>query len=196
MDNDKFQIVRTLLRFNRSCRRYDASRPIPLATLENLVELTRYCASSQNIQPLRYHLVVEEKEKERLFPALKWARHLKDWEGPTLAERPVAYIVQLLDTRLYNTPFCDCGLELEAITLGAAAVGINSCIIRNFNPGQVHELLQLKQHYKVEYVVALGYAAEHIVIDDMQLGNNDYNYYRDTDDTHHVPKRLLQDRLV
>lgn len=191
-----FGELRDLLRFNRSVRRFHADRPIPYVTLESLVELTRWCASSQNVQPLRYRIVDDPEGKANLFPALKWARHLKDWDGPTPSERPAAYIVQVLDTELYATPFCDCGLELEVITLGAATQGINSCIIRNFNPKEVHEILGLEDKYRVEYVVALGYASETVRLKDMEPGGKEFNYYRDEDDNHIVPKRPLSDRII
>lgn len=192
---ETFNTIRHLLRFDRSVRRFDTQRPIETDTLEKLVELTRYCAASQNIQPLRYVIINDNKGKDLLFPLLRWARHLKDWDGPTPQERPAAYLVQLTDTRLAPSLLCDCGLALQAITLGAAALGINGCIIRNFTPNEVHEALRLEPHYKVEYVLALGYASETVRLEDLKEGQ-DFGYYRLADDTHMVPKRLLKDLIV
>lgn len=194
-DTQAFERLRDLLRFDRSVRRFDAARVISHDVLEKLVELTRYCASSQNMQPLRYVIVDSQEEKDRLFPLLRWARHLKDWPGPAENERPSAYLVQLTDTRIAPSLLCDCGLQLQAITLGAATLGINGCIIRNFTPAEVHAALRLPDHYKVEYVLALGYAAETVRLTDLAPGA-DYGYYRLPDGTHVVPKRPLADLLV
>lgn len=190
----QLQPLRQLLMFDRSVRRFQADRVIPDETLKALVELTRYCASSQNMQPLRYVAVNTQEEKDRLFPLLRWARHLKDWPGPAENERPSSYLVQLTDTRISPSLLCDCGLALQAITLGAAALGINCCIIRNFTPAEVHEALRLPEYYKVEYVVALGYASETVRIVDLAPGE-DYGYYRLADGTHIVPKRSLEELM-
>ena len=197
MNNPRQELtpLRKLLEFDRSVRRYDASRGIGREVLEALVELTRYCASSQNMQPLRYVMVTEAADRDRLFPLLRWARHLKDWDGPTPEQRPTAYLVQVTDTRIAPSLLCDCGLQLQAITLGAAMLGISGCIIRNFTPAQVHEALGLEPHYKVEYVLALGYKAENIVLRDLQPGE-DYNYYREAVGTHVVPKRPLSELIL
>ncbi len=194
-DCKTFDRLRDLLRFDRSVRRFDASRTIDRDTLVSLVELTRYCASSQNMQPLRYIIVDEKTGKDRLFPLLRWARHLKDWPGPAQSERPSAYLVQLTDTRIAPSLLCDCGLQLQAITLGAAALGISGCIIRNFTPDEVHSALGLEDFYKVEYVLALGYSAETVRLEDLAPGA-DYSYYRLPDSTHVVPKRPLGELIV
>lgn len=194
-DRSAFGLIRDLLAADRSVRRFKADRVIEEGTLTELVDLARLCASSQNIQPLRYIPVTETADKDRLFPLLRWARHLKDWDGPTPDERPSAYLVQLTDTTLAPSLLCDCGLELQAITLGATALGINCCIIRNFSPAEVHAALGIDDRYKVEYVLALGYASETVRLEPMKAGQ-DHGYYRLPDGTHMVPKRSLEERLV
>ena len=71
-----FDELKSLLESNRSYRRFDASRGIADATLRHLVDLTRYCASGRNLQPLRYRIVTSDDERDALFPALKWAGYL------------------------------------------------------------------------------------------------------------------------
>ena len=193
--NPTLKTIERLLAFDRSVRRFHANKEITEETLLQLVNLTRFCASSQNMQPLRYVLITTQTEKDALFPHLLWARHLKDWEGPSPHERPAAYLVQLTDTDIAPSLLCDCGLELQAITLGAAALGINCCIIRNFNPREVHQTLHLADNYKVEYVLALGYASERVILEELKPGQ-DYGYYRLPDSTHVVPKRPLSERIV
>lgn len=190
-----FNSIRELLKADRSVRRFQADKPIPHSTLLDLIDLTRFCASSQNMQPLRYVIVDDAPTKDILFPLLRWARHLKDWDGPTPEERPSAYLVQLTDTTIAPSLLCDCGLQLQAITLGATSLGINGCIIRNFNPAEVHQALKLDSRYKVEYVLALGYASEKIKMTSL-AENEDSGYYRLPDGTHVVPKRTLDQLII
>ncbi len=195
--NNKFESLRHLLELDRSVRRYDESREISIPTLERLIDLTRYCASGRNMQPLRYRMVVREDEKRELFPLLAWAGYLKDWNGPEEGERPAAYLVQFLDTRYGENCLCDDGLQLQAITLGACALGIGGCIIKAFNQPKVKNLLGLDDHLVPRYVLALGYPAETIEIEDMSgLPDADCKYYRTPDGVHHVPKRPLSELIV
>lgn len=192
-----FATLSALIRSNRSYRRFDSSQAISETTLRELVELTRYCSSGRNLQPLRYRLVTSEKEHEALFPTLKWAGYLSDWDGPESNERPTAYLVQCIDTTLTENCLCDDGIQLEAITLGACSLGIHACIIKAFNASAVSSSLNIPQRYKPLYVLALGYPAEKIeIIDTDGSTDADIRYYRDESDTHIVPKRPLDELII
>lgn len=190
-----FDILRSLLERDRSTRRFKTDISIPDDTLKEIVSLTNLCASGRNLQPLRYRLVTDANERGRLFPSLQWAGYYKDWDGPEEHQRPSAYIVQCLDTRLTKTLLCDDGLNLQAITLGATAKGISSCIIKAFNAVTVSEALSLPDHFKPLYVLALGVADERVRIVPMRQ-DGDYRYYRDDTDAQCVPKRSLDDILI
>ncbi len=58
-----FEVLKNLLVKDRSIRRFYENEAIDEATLEKLVELTRYCGSGRNLQPLKYRIVVDEDEK-------------------------------------------------------------------------------------------------------------------------------------
>lgn len=192
-----FSTLRALIKSNRSYRRFDASRSIPESTLRDLIELTRYCSSGRNLQPLRYRPVTSVEEREALFPALKWAGYLTDWDGPEPNERPTAYLVQCIDTELTENCLCDDGIQLEAITLGACSLGIHACIIKAFNTSTVSSTLRIPPRYKPLYVLALGYPAEKIEIVDTDGSTDaDIRYYRDEADTHIVPKRPLDELII
>lgn len=190
-----FESLRELLMRDRSVRRFDASRPVSHDTLVQLVELTRYCASARNAQPLRYRAVTAPSELSALFPSLAWAGYLTEWPGPGDDERPTAYLVQCLDTAIASSCACDDGLQLQAITLGAAALGIAGCIIKAFNGKEVAEALDLDKRYTPLHVLALGYPAEHVKIVDM-ADPVAIRYYREADGTHCVPKRPLDSLLI
>ncbi|MDE6459334.1 MAG: nitroreductase family protein [Paramuribaculum sp.] len=190
-----FDSLKNLLEKNRSVRRFDSSKPVKESTLRSLVELTRFCASGRNLQPLRYRLVHSADECAALFPSLAWAGYYKDWDGPSAGERPVAYLVQCIDTELAPDCLCDDGLQLEAISLGATALGIAGCIIKAFNVSAVSKALSIPERFKPRYVLALGYPAENVKIVEL-APDSDIKYYRDNSDTQCVPKRSLEDLII
>lgn len=193
MENQAFEMLSRLLKSDRSVRRFKEDETVTADTLSTLVNLTRYCGSGRNLQPLRYRIVTDTAEKEAIFPKLAWAGYLTDWDGPEPGERPAAYLVQCLDTFLTQNCLCDDGLQLQAITLGATAMGLGCCIIKAFNAPCVAEALALAPHLQPRYVLAIGYPAEKVEIEDM---TDDYKYYRTADGIHHVPKRTLEELIV
>ena len=193
---DRFEEFKDLLKSDRSVRRFKGNEEIGEAVMERLVELTRYCASGRNLQPLRYRIVVDKRERDQVFPLLGWAGYLKDWPGPVEGERPAAYLVQCIDRELTSDCMCDDGLQLQAITLGAAAMGLGCCIIMSFNSAKLHEALAIEDRYAPLYVVAIGRPLEKVAIEDMAPGSEDIKYYRTTEGVHHVPKRPLGDLII
>ncbi|MDE6741902.1 MAG: nitroreductase family protein [Muribaculaceae bacterium] len=192
-----FENLRHLMISDRTVRRFREDREVTAETLERLVELTRYCPSGRNAQPLRYILVTSEDDRERVYPLLKWAGYFKDWDGPEKGERPAAYIIQCLDTKYGKECLCDDGLQLEAITLGMHTLGLGGCIIKAFNAPKLAEVLDLDNRYVPRYVLALGYPAEEVKIEDMPMDDDaDFKYYRTADGVHHVPKRPLEQLII
>lgn len=195
-----YEEFKALVASNRTYRRFDASRRVERDTLVKLVDLARMCASGRNLQPLRYRLVTEQSELDEVFKTLKWAGYYTDWDGPSESERPVAYMVQCLDTDLTANPLCDEGLQLEAITLGACTMGLRTCIIKAFNPDHVVSTLGLTDNMKPCYVLAIGYPAEEVRLeelpDSLASDAEAYRYYRTADGVHHVPKRTLSQLII
>lgn len=198
----EFEELRELMIRDRSIRRFDADFAISDETLEKLVELTRYCASGRNLQPLRYRTVSNPTELNDMDRLVKWAGYLPDWDGPEKDERPTAYLVQCIDTELTTNCMCDDGLQLQAITLGATAMGLGCCIIKSFNKEGIMTALNLPERYQPLYVVAIGKPVEKVVIEDTDGATDaDIKYYRTPDNhsheaLHHVPKRPLSELLI
>lgn len=193
----EFNDLKNLMMSDRTVRRFRESERIPVETLEKVVELVRYCPSGRNAQPLRYVIVTSEDDKEKVYPLLKWAGYFKDWYGPEKGERPAAYIIQCLDTKYGNNCLCDDGLQLEAMTLGLRTLGIAGCIIKAFDSIKLHEELRVGERYLPRYVLAVGYPAENVEIEDMDGSEDaDFKYYRTPDGTHHVPKRPLSELIL
>lgn len=192
-----FPDLRQLLMKNRTVRRFQGDKEIEVNTIRQLIELVRYTASGRNAQPLKYQIITESGEREAVYPLLAWAGYFKEWPGPDISERPTAFIVQCLDTRYGENCLCDDGLQLEAITLGACTRNLGCCIIKAFNAPKLAEVLHLPEHLKPRYVVALGYPAENVVIEDMNGdADADFKYYRTADGIHHVPKRTIDELII
>ncbi|MDE7109766.1 MAG: nitroreductase family protein, partial [Muribaculaceae bacterium] len=128
MENINFESLRKLMISNRTVRRFKGDAPVSKEILEKLVELTRYCPSGRNAQPLKYYMVNSEEQRNEVFPLLKWAGYFNDWDGPEKNERPGAYLIQCLDTYYGENCLCDDGLQLEAMTLGMHTLGLAGCI--------------------------------------------------------------------
>ena len=190
-----FNSLKSLLKRDRSIRQYNESRRVTEAELFDIVSLTRYCASGRNLQPLRYRMVISEEECERIFPLLAWAGYYKHWDGPESGKRPAAYIIQCIDSRLCKSAECDCGLSLQAITLGAVSKGLGCCIIKSFDPEKVKSVLGLPEWCVPVYVISLGYPAEKAVVTEVDK-DGDIKYFRDRDGVQCVPKRRMDDLMI
>ena len=184
-----------LARNNRSYRRFDESFLIDRSTLIELIELARLSASGQNKQPLKYFLSHDEKLNDQIFPSLAWAGYLKEWPGPEKGERPSAYIIVLLDHQIADNYFCDDGIAMQNILLGAVEKGLGGCIIRSVSKARLSAVLHLPDHLEIIDVVALGKPIERVVITPVPEGG-DIRYFRDAERVHHVPKRSLDELIV
>lgn len=158
-----------------------------------MLSLVRYCASGRNAQPLRYLVVTDKNNCDKVFQNIKWAGFLTDWDGPKKGERPTAYIIQLLDTRIVKDCLCDDGLHLQTITMAAVDKGLGACIFKSFNNGNLRIIFELPEYMQILYVVAIGKPIEEVVITDQQ--GEDYKYWRDNNGTHYVPKRSVDELL-
>lgn len=194
---DKFKILSELLKEDRSYRRFDESIKIDRDTLIKLIALTRNCASGRNLQPLKYYIVNENALCDKIFPLLKWAGYLTDWDGPEEGERPTAYLIQCLDTSLTKNYLCDDGIQLQTITLGATALGLGCCIIKSFNGIRLKEILGVSNNFELLYVIAIGKPVERVEIEGIKGDSLDnIKYYRTADRIHHVPKRPVEELII
>lgn len=187
-------MLKNLILKNRSYRRFYQDEPISRETLKELVDLARLSGSARNAQPLKYFLSVTPKLNEQIFVHLSWAAFLKDWDGPKEGERPGAYIVMLLDTRIASNYFCDDGIASQSILLGAVEKGLGGCIIGSVDRIPLHKTLQLPDYLKIIHVIALGKPKEEVVLESIQ--DNNFRYWRDENGIHHVPKRDLDELIV
>ena len=186
---------RDLVLKTRSYRRYDGTHQITADVLNELIDLARQTPSGSNVQRLKYIACCDPDMNARIFSTLGWAASLPDWPGPAETERPTGYIVVLLDKQVSEDPSQDVGIAAQTILLGAVSAGLGGCMFGSTRKKQLREILGLADHLEIVLVISLGRPVENVVLEDLEPGQAT-KYYRDEDQTHHVPKRSLKEVLV
>ncbi len=190
-------MLRDIVVANRSYRGFDENRRISREELLEFVDLTRYTASSVNLQPLKYYIAYEPEKVRLICSMTKWARALSELNLPFEGTYPTGFIVICQDTDIApNTArfMKDVGIVAQTILLAATEKGLGGCMIGNFSPEEVKDKLGLAENIAPQLIVAIGKPIEKIVITEVQDGKTDY--YRDENNVHYVPKRKLEDILL
>jgi nitroreductase len=187
-------MLKELILKNRTYRRFYQSEKISQDQLREWVDLARNSASARNGQSMKYILSTDEPLNAKIFEQLAWAGYLTTWKGPEEGERPSAYIILLNDTLITGKYFCDDGIAMQSILLGATEAGFGGCIIHSVNRNKLREILHLSDQYDILYVIALGKPKETVVLEDVQ--NGEIKYWRDENQVHHVPKRALDEIIL
>jgi nitroreductase len=186
-------MLKDLILKNRSYRRFYQDKSISEEELMELVDLARLSPSARNAQPLKYILSNTPEKNNSIFKYLSWAGYLMNWPGPEEGERPSAYIIMLNDTAISSNFYSDNGIAAQSILLGAVEKGYGGCIIGSVERTQLQRELDIPSQYKILQVIALGVPKEEVVIEEM---DEDYKYWRDMKEVHHVPKRSLIDIII
>jgi hypothetical protein len=66
-------------------------------------------------------------------------------------------------------------------------------MIGSIKRDQLRQHLNIPPHLKIDLIIALGYPAEQIRLEDI---TDSIKYYRTADGIHHVPKRKLDDIII
>jgi nitroreductase len=188
-------MLKDLIQKNRSYRRFQQAHRVDKEDLRELVDLARLSASASNRQPLKFILCCDPEVNAQIFSTLAWAGFLTDWDGPVEGERPSAYIIILHDTRITPSVGCDHGIAAQSIMLGATEKGLGGCIIGSVQRGRLRKMLELPAEFETLLVLALGKPNEKVVIEPL-AEQVDFEYWRDDEDVHHVPKRSLDELIL
>jgi len=175
----------------RTIRRFQ-DKVIPENILTKLINAARLAPSSSNIQPSEFIVIDDTQVVDAIFPYLKWAAYIEPAGDPPKGERPVAYIVAVINVRLKKKGGeADVAAAIENILLTACEENIGSCWIHSVDRKEIKKLLRIPHHLDVNSVIALGYPNEQPVVEIAQ--KSVIKYWKDEDGVIHVPKRILKE---
>lgn len=159
-----------------------------------IVDAARLAPFGANLQPLKYKIVTDEEDRKKLFPLIKYAGYLTDW-NPEFEQTPPAFIVVMNDTTLKPTDKseCDSGAAIMSMCLMAEELGIGSCWLGAIDRAGIKAALDIPDTLDVTYLLGLGYAAQEGDTFDM---TDSIKYFFDENENVHVPKRTLQEVLI
>lgn len=118
----------------RTIRKFQ-QKQIGLSTLKKLVNAGRLAPSAANLQPLEYYITNEVSLREKIFSILNWAGYIKPEGNPKEGEKPVAYIIILMNTKIssgLNHKY-DVGDSAQNIILASQEEKIGCCLLGAFS---------------------------------------------------------------
>lgn len=187
-------MIEKLIKETRSYRRFDQHRPITVSELRAMIESARCSGSAANRQRIRFAIVCDRSTCDELFANVAFAGYLKDWRGPSEAERPTAYIVMMCKEENVDVNLAiDMGIAAQSILLTATEMGLGGCMIRSFKKDAFDKIL-CKDGYNTAFVIALGKPTEKVYLTEVKDG--DIKYFRDANDDHAVPKFSLDELII
>ncbi len=193
-------MIKQLILKNRTYRRFEQYKKISENELKDLIELARLTPSPRNRQSLKFIISNTPEINNKIFPTLSWAGALTDWNGPEEGERPSAYVIILGDNSILpkvekSYHEVASGFVAQSILLGAVEKGYGGCTIAAIQRQRLRTELNISEHLEILLILALGVPNETVVTEKMPESGN-YDYWRDENKVHHVPKRSLNDILI
>lgn len=162
--------------------------------LETIIDCGRLAPTGANLQPLKFTYVTDKETRLKLYPLLKYAGYIEDW-NPAFEECATAFIIIMNDTDIKPTEKaeCDSGAAVMNMSLAARELGLDTCWLGSVDRKIVKELLSLPEKLDIAYVLAVGYADQSGKYFDEPGG---IKYYFDSDGNVCVPKRPLSEVLI
>ncbi len=188
-------MLKDLLVKERSYRSFDSAVSVPNETLLEFIENVRLTPSTRNLQALKFKLCTEKKDVDVLLSATGWAKSL-DIQLPPEGHAPTAYIVICLDTSIASADimYRDVGIAAQTIMLSAVEKGLGGCMIGSYVSETLVAHFGFPEHIVPKLVLGIGKPDEICLTEDAVDGN--IVYYRDENNTHHVPKRTLEEIIL
>jgi nitroreductase len=159
--------------------------------MERILNAGRLSPSAANRQILKYIVVQEKENREKLFEHLAWAAYIQPKRNPPEGRRPMGYIaVVVAEPEVNAITASDAGAAMENMILAAWNEGVGSCWICSVNRDKVRPLLEIPEEFHIYGVLALGYPAEQPILETVK---DSVQYWLDEENRLHVPKRKLND---
>ncbi|MBR2373930.1 MAG: nitroreductase family protein [Lentisphaeria bacterium] len=181
----------------RTVRKY-AQKVVPDEELYYLIDAARRASCARNDQRLRYVVARTPELVAKIFNHTAWAGAVAPRRDPVPGvSAPAAFIAVTGKAAEADTPLLqtDCGAAIQTIQLAAWGKGIGCCWLGSVDRKAIHALLELPEDTAILYIIALGYADEKPVSEDVDDPSK-VKYYLDSDDLLHVPKLSVESLTV
>lgn len=159
MDHSSYSSFSNLVTARRSCRSYDIDRPVDPALLRAVVDAARRAPSAVNRQP--WHFIVITTD-----PAHAGAREavLKVYDRKWIATAPALIVCCCNHNEAWHRGAdgkdhsdIDIAIATEHICLAAAALGLGSCWVCNFDPAPLAAAVELPEGVEPAAIIPIGY---------------------------------------
>lgn len=159
-----------------------------------LIDAARLAPYGANLQPLKFSVMVSEELRKAMFPLIKYAGYLPDWD-PTFSQSPPVFIAILNDTTIKPTEKseCDSGAAVMSMSLVAEELGLGTCWLGSVDRVKIKEMLKLPEHLDITYLLGVGYPDQKGQAVEM---TDSIKYYHDKDENLYVPKRSMEDIII
>ncbi len=145
-----------------SCRSYDAERPVAHDTMALVLEAARVAPSACNRQPWKFAVLHGDDAR-----ALMSKVYNREWAMTA----PACIVAIGLHAEAWHRACdgkdhtdVDVSIAVEHICLAAAALGLGTCWVCNFDPQAVQQALDLPHGDEVVALIPIGYpSAGHTV---------------------------------
>ena len=155
--------VKKAIESRRSIRKY-LGKPVPDELVESIIDAARLAPTGNNAQPGKYVIVKDPEQKK----ALKDKKIIRDewaYDAPVIivcCADPSVYtkFVEGLDDANEVRAIRDLSIASGFMVLRAQELGLGTCYVGWIKKEEIKAVLNIPQHYKVPYVITLGYPAE------------------------------------
>lgn len=181
-----------LLMKNRSTRGYNKAYVVKRQELEQIVSVNTKLGSGCNRQVLRFRLVTQGEESQKVLENIKMGAALPELHLPFPGTEPEAFIIVCSLNGDDKLALIDLGMSLEAMSLRAVEMGLNTLIVGAFNKSKLKEAFSLPCDPVA--VLCVGKGAERFEL--VSIRESDPHAYYRRDGIHYVPKVKLEDLIL
>ena len=181
------------IRSRRTVRKFKEEPPSREALLQ-LIDGARLAPYGANLQPLKFSIVTDKETRKELYPYIKYAGYIKEWD-PTFEETPAAFIVVYNDTSIKPTEKseCDSGAAIMTMCLAAKELGLDTCWLGAIDRLAIKSVLKSPDGLDITYLLGVGYGDQEGDTFDL---TDSVKYEFDENGNVHVPKRRMEDILI
>ncbi|MCR5064672.1 MAG: nitroreductase family protein [Bacteroidales bacterium] len=181
-----------LLTKNRSTRGYNKDFVVSEELLRQIVSVNTKLGSGCNRQVLRFKLVTKDTGAEKVLANIKMGAALPELHLPFEGTEPEAFIIVCSTSGDDKLALIDLGMSLEAMSLRAVEMGLNTLIVGAFNKVKIREAFDLP--FDPLAVLCVGKGIERFKL--VPIHENESHAYYRKDGIHYIPKLTLSDLVL